>query len=158
MSYGARYDSGVEAFFSGSYYDSGGQNLFYPEFDSPATNNGWARGADGDSFGRLFGKVSFGNCRVEAGYSSRDKEIPTASFGTDFNDSREKTVDERGFLDLRYDREVGLKSLFVGSMSYDGYWYRGAYPYAGSVSRDYGSGQWWTAEAQAITCFTTGTR
>ena len=151
MSYGARYDSGVEAFFSGSYYDSGGQNLFYPEFDSPATNNGWARGADGDSFGRLFGKVSFGNCRVEAGYSSRDKEIPTASFGTDFNDSREKTVDERGFLDLRYDREVGLKSRLVGSVSYDGYWYKGAYPYTGNLSRDFGYGQWWTAEAQSIT-------
>ena len=151
MSYGARFDNGVEAFFGGSYYDSGGQNLFYPEFDSPATNNGWANGADGDSFGRLFGKMSFGNFRVEAAYSSRDKQIPTASFGTDFNDSREKTTDERGFLDLRYDRDVGLKSRFVGTVSYDGYWYRGTYPTSGIVSRDIGNGRWWTAEAQSIT-------
>jgi len=151
MSYGDRFDNGVEAFVGGSYYDSGGQNLFYPEFDSPATNNGWAKRADGDSFGRLLGKMSFGDFRVEAGYSTRDKRIPTASFGTDFNDPREKSTDERGFLDVRYDRGVGLNSRFVGSMSYDGYWYKGAYPYAGSVSRDIGSGQWWTAEAQAIT-------
>ena len=95
--------------------------------------------------------MSAGNVRIEGGYSSRDKRIPTASFGTDFNDPREKTVDERGFLDLRYDREVGPKSRFAGTLSYDGYWYRGAYPYSGSVSRDYGSGQWWTGEAQTIT-------
>ncbi len=151
MAYGARFDNGVETFLGGSYYDSGGQNLFYPEFDSPATNNGWVKGADGDSYKRLFGKMSFDNFRIEAGYSTRDKRIPTASFGTDFNDSRAKTIDERGFLDLRYDREVGLKSRFVGSVSYDGYWYKGAYPYTGSLSRDYGYGKWWTAEAQSIT-------
>jgi outer membrane cobalamin receptor len=151
LSYGGRYDNGVETFLSGSYYDSGGQNLFYPEFNTPATHNGWANGADGDQYARLFGKMSRGNFRVEGGYSSRTKGIPTASYGTDFNDSREKTLDERGFLNLRYDREVGLKSRFVGNVSYDGYWYKGAYPYSGSLSKDYGYGQWWTAEAQSIT-------
>ena len=151
MSYGGRADSGVETFVSGSYADSGGQNLFFPEFNSPATNNGWARRADGDTYARLFGKMSVGNVRVEGGYSSRDKQVPTASFGTDFNDSREKTLDERGFLDLRYDREIGLKSRFVGTASYDGYWYKGNYPYSGAVSKDYGYGQWWTGEAQTIT-------
>jgi outer membrane receptor for ferrienterochelin and colicins len=151
MSYGGRSDSGMETFVSGSYSDSGGQNLFYPEFNSPATNNGWAKGADGDTCARLFGKMSLGNVRVEGGYSSRDKQVPTASFGTDFNDSREKTLDRHGFLDLRYDREVGLKSRFVGTVSYDAYWYKGAYPYSGNLSRDYGYGQWWTGEAQSIT-------
>src|SRR5437867_4798519 len=81
MSYGGRSDSGMETFVSGSYADSGGQNLFYPEFDSPATNNGWAKEADGDTYARLFGKMSFRNVRVEGGYSSRDKKVPTASFG-----------------------------------------------------------------------------
>jgi len=125
MSYGARFDNGVEAFFGGSYYDSGGQNLFYREFDSPATNNGWARHSDGDSFERLFGKVSFGNYRVEAGYSNRDKQIPTASFGTLFNDSRARTIDERAFLDLNYERALTPSSRLVGSAAYDGYWYKG---------------------------------
>jgi outer membrane receptor for ferrienterochelin and colicins len=153
LSYGGRFDSGLETFLTGSYYDSGGQSLFYPEYNSPATNNGWARGADGDTYARLFGKMSLGNVRVEAGYSNRDKRVPTASFGTDFDDPREKTTDQRGFMDMRYDREVGLKSRFVGTMSYDGYWYKGAYPYSGALSRDYGYGEWWTAEAQSITTF-----
>ena len=151
MSYGTRLENGVEAFVSGTYYDSGGQSLFYPEFDSPATNNGWAHAADGDSLRRLFGKVSFGNFRIQTNYSWRDKQIPTGSYGTDFNDPRAETVDERGFLEMRYDREVGLNSRFTGSVSYDGYWYKGAYPYGGSLSRDYGNGQWWTGEAQTVT-------
>ncbi len=150
--YGARFDNGVETYLSGSYYDSGGQNLFYPEFDSPATNNGCARHADGDTFDRLFGKVSFGNYRVEAGYSDRDKQIPTASFGTLFNDSRARTIDQRAFLDLKYDRALTQSSRLVGTASYDGYWYKGDYPYAtGGLSKDYGYGRWWTGEMQSIT-------
>ncbi len=151
MSYGGRFDSGVETFVSGSYYDSGGQNLFFPEFDSPATNNGWARDADGDSYGHLFGKMSFGNFRLTTAGSSRNKQVPTASFGTDFNDPREKTIDQRYFLDLHYDRKIAPRSRFVGSVAYDGYRYKGAYPYSGSLSRDYGYGKWWTAEGQSIT-------
>lgn len=150
--YGARLDNGVETYVSGSYYDSGGQNLFYPEFDSPATNNGWAKHSDGDTFERLFGKVSFGNYRVEAGYSNRDKQIPTASFGTLFNDSRARTIDERAFLDLKYDRALTPSSRLVGSASYDGYWYKGDYPYTTTgLSKDYGYGRWWTGEMQSIT-------
>src|SRR5262245_41497727 len=105
MSSGGRFENGLETFVTGSYYDSGGQNLFYPEYDSPSTNNGWAKDSDGDTYARLFAKMSVGNLRIGAGYSKRDKQVPTASFLTDFNDSREETSDERGFLDLRYDRE-----------------------------------------------------
>lgn len=151
VAYGARLDRGAEMYVSGTYYDSGGQNLFFPEFDSPATNNGVARGADADSYKRLFGKVSFGNVRIGAGLSSRDKEVPTASFGTIFNDSREQTTDQRYFVDLRYDREVAPNSRLVGNVSYDGYRYKGVYPYTTGLSRDYGYGRWWTAEAQSIT-------
>ncbi len=150
--YGARLDNGAEMYFSGAYYDSGGQNLFYPEFDSPSTNNGWARHADGDTFQRAFGKVSFGDVRVEAGYSTRDKQIPTASFGTRFDDSRARTIDERAFLDLRYDRPLSGSSRLVGTASYDGYWYKGDYPYTTpGLSKDYGYGRWWTGELQSIT-------
>src|SRR6266581_3063956 len=142
---------GARGFDRPGDYDTGGQNLFFPEFDSPATNNGWARDADGDSYGHLFGKMSFGNFRLTTAGSSRNKQVPTASFGTDFNDPREKTIDQRYFLDLHYDRKIAPRSRFVGSVAYDGYRYKGAYPYSGSLSRDYGYGKWWTAEGQSIT-------
>src|SRR2546422_5452574 len=85
MSYGARFDNGVKAVFAGSYYDSGGQNLFYQGFDSPAPNNGRAHGPGGDPFRGPFRKMCVGNFRGEAAYSARGQQIPTASLRTDFN-------------------------------------------------------------------------
>jgi iron complex outermembrane receptor protein len=149
--YGARLDNGLEMYLSGTFSDSAGQDLFYPEYDSPATNNGWARDADGDRFRRAFTKLEWGSARVVAGYSSRTKQVPTASYGTLFNDARERTVDERAFVDLRYEREVGRSSRLIGTGSYDGYWYKGTYPYPTSFSKDYGYGEWWTGEVQSIT-------
>ncbi len=149
--YGARLDNGLEMYLSGTFSDSGGQDLFYPEYDSPATNNGWAKDSDGDRFRRAFTKLEWGSARVVAGYSSRTKQVPTASYGTLFNDARERTVDERAFVDLRYEREIGPSSRLVGTGSYDGYWYKGTYPYATSYSKDYGYGEWWTGEVQSIT-------
>lgn len=151
--YGARLENGLEMYLSGTFSDSAGQNLFYPEYDSPATNNGWAKDADGDRFRRAFTKLEWGSARVVAGYSSRAKHVPTASFGTVFNDARERTSDERAFVDLRYEREVSRSSRLIGTGSYDGYWYKGTYPYATSYSKDYGYGEWWTGEVQSITTF-----
>lgn len=149
--YGARLDNGLEMYLSGTFSDSGGQDLFYQEYDSPATNNGWAKDADGDRFRRAFTKLEWGSARVVAGYSSRTKQVPTASYGTLFNDARERTIDERAFVDLRYEREVGRSSRLIGTGSYDGYWYKGTYPYPTSFSKDYGYGEWWTGEVQSIT-------
>ena len=148
--YGARLGNGLEMYLSGAFSDSGGQDLFYPEYDSPATNNGWARDADGDRFRRAFAKLEWGGARVIVGYSHRAKHVPTASFGTIFNDARERTFDERAFVDLRYEREMGPTLRLVGTGSYDGYWYKGDYPYAASYSKDYGHGEWWTGELQTI--------
>lgn len=148
--YGARLGNGLEMYLSGALSDSGGQDLFYPEYDSPATNDGWARDADGDRFRRAFAKFEWGGARVIAGYSNRDKHVPTASYGTVFNDARERTSDERAFVDLRYEREIGPTSRLVAAGSYDGYWYKGDYPYAASYSKDYGTGEWWTGEVQSI--------
>jgi len=37
---------GVEMLFSGTFYNSAGQNLYFPEFDTPLTNDGIARKLD----------------------------------------------------------------------------------------------------------------
>src|SRR5947208_12775182 len=49
VSYGGKY-RGRDAILSSSFYDSRGQTLFYPEFNSAATNNGIARNADYDAY------------------------------------------------------------------------------------------------------------
>lgn len=153
VAYGNKYGTGVEAYVFGSYYDSNGQDLHYPEFDDPATNDGWADDDDSDKVARFFGKLSSGNFSLEGAASSRDKQIPTASFGTIFDDSRDRTLDERAYLAARYNRPMGDGSSLTGSLSYDVYRYYGDYPYPdpdGGLFKDKGLGQWWTGEVQSV--------
>ena len=80
LSYGRRFENGLEAIASGSIYDSKGQSeLYYREFDSPATNNGIARNADGDRYHSLFSTLMLKGLRLQGAYVLRDKTIPTAS-------------------------------------------------------------------------------
>ena len=52
MSAGHRFANDVDVALSGTYARSDGvDRLYYPEFDTPATNNGVAEGLDGEAAG-----------------------------------------------------------------------------------------------------------
>lgn len=148
--YGNRLPNGLDVFVSGSYYDSGGQKLYFPEFDDPMTDFGRTGHIDDDAYRSFFGKAEHGNVRVEAGYKLRRKAVPTAPYGTMFNDGHTQTTDERGFLALRYDRPIARRDRLLTSLSYDYYYYDGDYMYDTGLSSDYGHAQWWTASAQYV--------
>lgn len=153
LTYGNKFSNGLQVLLSGTYYDSHGHNqLFFPEFDSPATNNGIAQNADGDRARQLFASVSYGNFTIHGVYGSRDKQIPTASFDTVFDDSETQTVDAQGWIDVRYDRRLGSDWGLVTRVYYDHYTYDGTYanpPNSGGsavvINKDLGWGQWWGA-------------
>ena len=116
------------ALLSGTIYDSAGASrLFFPAFNSPATNNGIAENADGDSAKNIFANLKFGHFILESAVSTRDKHIPTASFGTVFNDSRTKTLDSAGYVDLQYNRFLKHDTNLTVRASYDGNAYHGVY-------------------------------
>ncbi|HEY1470796.1 MAG TPA: TonB-dependent receptor plug domain-containing protein, partial [Candidatus Acidoferrum sp.] len=95
--YGMKSRSEADWLFSGTYYHAlGNRRLFYPEFASPETNNGYAMDSDGARFGSLFGSLQYRGLRLEAAEVSRDKALPTAPFGSVFNDPRTNTLDARG--------------------------------------------------------------
>ena len=101
LSYGNKFSNGLEVLLSGSYSDSEGhRELFYPAFSS--VNNGIAKDADSDNLYYYTGKFSYGDFTLTGGHQWRKKHIPTAAFGTLFNDNRDHTVDERTHLDLVY--------------------------------------------------------
>ncbi|MBI4523506.1 MAG: TonB-dependent receptor [Deltaproteobacteria bacterium] len=134
LSYGNRFESGLEILLSGSRYESqGDQRLYYKEFDSPSTNNGIVKDADDENYGSLFGSLSFGNLSLEGGYIRRQKEIPTAAFETVFNNDDTKTTDARAFGDLKYRHQLPYGVGVQGRVYYDHYYYRGDYIYADSA-------------------------
>ena len=129
MTYGDRFDNGLETLLSGSFYNSQGhQQLFYPAFDTPATNNGIAENADGDQSYNIFADIIYRDFNIHVVDASRTKHIPIASFGTVFNDPRNQTTDARRYIDIQYHHTVGSWET-LGRLSYDWYGYHGIYVY-----------------------------
>jgi iron complex outermembrane receptor protein len=119
------------ALLGGSLYRSDGHaRLFFPQYASPSTNDGYAEDVDGDSYGHLFADVRRGNWRLQGLYGSRTKIIPTTSYGTIFNDAASCTTDARGYVDASYHRALSETTDFDLRTYYDGSRYHGSYPTA----------------------------
>lgn len=128
LTYGNKFSNGVELSLSGSYSGSEGhRELFYPAFSS--INNGIAKDNDRDNLYYYSGKLSYSDFTFTGGYQWRKKGVPTASFGTVFNDQRFNTVDERWYLDLTYQHEFFNQVNVKARLYYDSYYYHGFYPY-----------------------------
>jgi outer membrane receptor for ferrienterochelin and colicins len=128
-SYGSRFGGSTELLVSGTFFHSRGQDLFYPEFASPATNYGWARGCDREQFGSAFLKLAYRDLTLEAGYVKRDKVIPTASWGTVFNNPDTKSTDSSLFVDLKYQHSFENGTDLMTRFSWNQYFYDGHYIY-----------------------------
>jgi iron complex outermembrane receptor protein len=132
---GKKRSNGLEFLLSSTFHDSRGQrHLFFPAFDDPANNNGVAVNADDEAFHQLFAAVSWGHFTLHGVLGSRDKGIPTAPFGTVFNVTGTHTVDERGVLDLQYDRRLGHGWTIDNRIYFDEYNNDGTYIYDYSAS------------------------
>jgi outer membrane receptor for ferrienterochelin and colicins len=149
VTYGHKFTNDLELFFSGSIYDSAGQkDLFYKEFATPENNNGFAHKADDDAFKSFFGSIAYHGFTLEGGYITREKGDPTALNFTEFNNARLRTIDERGYADLKYAHEfTGLFDL-AARLYYDRQEFEAGYPYPTVFYKEFQLGEWWGTEVQ----------
>ena len=122
---------------SGSFYDSAGQpRLYFPAWNSPTNNvnNGIAEHLDHEQACNLFSSLTWRDLTLEAGYVSRIKDIPTASYGTLFNDPRYHALDEHGYLDLKLQHQFGADTELMARSYFDDVRYSADYPLAAYVS------------------------
>jgi outer membrane receptor for ferrienterochelin and colicins len=142
-----------------SAYDSAGRTLRFGEFrdESP---RGEVIGADGEEAYRSAVRGRVGTLAVDANYTARRKDIPTALFGTVVdpasNDATDRRVtstdDRRGYVEGRWSHVAGPLGIELRG-AYDYQQYYGVYPYddgAGDafVSTDEGGGTWVTGESR----------
>ena len=147
LTYGDRYQSGLEAILSSTGYNSKGRpSLYYGEYDDPATNNGLTNQTDYERARSFFVKTSFQDFSLAGAYVARAKGLPTATYGTDFNDPGNRTVDTRAYLDLRYDHTLGRQTDLTARLFYDYYKYDGSYVYSGVLNKDLGYAESWGTE------------
>src|SRR5665213_294730 len=156
ISYGQELGQ-LQLLISGSFYGSRGQNrLYYPEFDSPETNNGIAAHVDDDQLGTALATVSFHDFTLQAAYGTREKGIPTGSYDTIFNNPGTRTTDSHEYFDARSDHTFAGNCALLARLFFDRYTYQGTYMDPSSLdptqvipNLDYADGEWWGTQIQA---------
>ena len=108
----------------------GHAQLYFPEYDSPATNGGIAQGRDGERSDKLFAKARWDDFTFTAEGSDRLKSDPTGSYGVIFN-TRSESTDRYGLADLSYARPFGehhevFARIGLAAYTYYGYGLYGA--------------------------------
>jgi len=157
LTYGHVFKNGVSLLLTGTLFDSGGNDrLFFKEFDQPINNNGLAEGRDDDSFASLGLTLSYKDFTLQSSYVSRRKDVPTAAYGTIFNDPRFYLLDQWTFSRLGYTHDFGNELSVRANVRWQSYYSKGDYPYAydeglphfATINRDIVDAQWWGADLQ----------
>lgn len=163
-SYGREFTSGAQVLLSGTHVSSRGQDLYFKEYDSPLSHQGRADSCDSQEGGSLFATLKHRGFSLQGLFGSRDKDVPTAPYGSVFNDSRTHFKDERAYLDLSYRSDFNETTGIMLRTFYDYYSYRGDWlfdaddnpltntkPY--TLNRDYTKSEWWGGELEFIKRF-----
>ncbi len=117
-SYGGHY-RGIDMMLSATFYNSQGPTLFFPQFDSPATNYGITQNTDYESFQHVLATISFHGFTLQGLFSARDKGVPTGYYGALFNDPQTQNYDYHQYFDLSYQHSTSEKWDVTARTSYD---------------------------------------
>lgn len=151
--YGDASGSGVNVVASATGLRRDGQRrIYFPEFDSPETNNGVAENADATNSTHARLALSHNGFRFAFARGVRTKVLPTAPYGTIFNDNGTMSTDSRQQMELSYERQATGASghaLFARVFS-DEYDYLGYYIYDSPLPRTVSvqaiPARWWGGE------------
>jgi len=136
---------GANLLFSTSIFNnSGADQLYFSELDTPQTNFGRAVRMDGEKGYHAFLDLTWGHWEILAVAGDRVKQQPISWGDTVFNDRGTSAEDSRSFLDISYTKKYSGDRTLSWRTSYDAYRYRGIYHYnddggvLDSRERDYG--------------------
>ncbi|WP_184044692.1 TonB-dependent receptor plug domain-containing protein [Inhella inkyongensis] len=147
LSWGQRFDSGLDVLLSASGLHSDGQDLHFPYFEALGINGGWARGLDTERSRRYLAKLEWEGLSLQAAHVSRTKVSPLPRRQNAFG-LRYEVVDESGQFQLKYDFDLGPSLKSVSRLYYGRYEDRTLRRYVtidpiDQFSRNANRGQWW---------------
>lgn len=174
ISYGNRFNSGVEMFLSGTFIDNQGNKRLNNESinsllhnthqqqlrDNTAINNNATVHNNKTQNKKLIGTITYGNFTLQGLYTKNNRDIPAITFGPTVSKLSviEKGMDESTFVELKYDRTFTNQLNLQSRLSYNNYRYNGIYPHIINnetpspfiiKNQDKFRGQWWRGELQA---------
>ncbi len=149
VTYGHLFTNGLEMLFSGTLYDSQGQEQLF--FKTNSLSGALATKGDYDNSKSFFGNVAFGDFSLEGAIISREKGIPTGLVGTVFDEPRTRVLDARSYMNLRYSHEFNDVVDVSAQVYYDRQdstldaFYTAT---TNHLARQELVGEWWGAELQ----------
>jgi outer membrane receptor for ferrienterochelin and colicins len=154
--FGRKFAAGLELLLAADYFETRGDDrIFLPDYrDLPATD-GVARDVDRETARHFHGNLSWRDFTLSAAFSDRRKEVPVGPMGSVFSSHLTRTIDQRGYVDLKYEHAFDDLTILARA-SYDWYPYRATWPYpnetpppAITLNRDDSESRWARAEVQA---------
>lgn len=119
---------------SAKWAESDGEDIYFPELDSPILNFGIAENLDWEENIQVQSSYRKGNLLVHGFAAQRKKGVPTAPYTSRFNDPNAAMQDQSGFLELQYTRSLGTTVELTGRAYSDVYKNDRFYPFAGGNS------------------------
>jgi outer membrane receptor protein involved in Fe transport len=104
-SWGWHGQNGADVVLSATVHGRDGENLYFPQFDTPEQNNGVAERLDYERARNFLVKASYAGLTLSATHVHRTKGVPTASYGAVFN-TPNSTVDAQSVVNLGYTRAL----------------------------------------------------
>jgi len=147
LSYGRQLDNGADVLLSASGLDSDGQALYFPELGQAS------RGTDDEHARRFFARYRQGELQLTALGGEREHGRPSGSYGSVFDDPRNRDWDKTLLLDARYQSQLSDIALASGRIFYGQSEWHGQYvndnsgpPY--DLDKERTDGRWAGAETQ----------
>ncbi len=102
-----------------------------------------ARDRDGESGVNASARVRWGDLTLFGSFNSRGKQVPTGAFDTVAGAEGTSLLDQRGFVEGRYDKaDPGSGSSFTARLYYDATRYRGSFQYSDYRDVEHGEADW----------------
>ncbi|TRZ97115.1 MAG: TonB-dependent receptor [Rhodocyclaceae bacterium] len=147
---GGRTAAGLDWVAGVSTYQRRGDNLYFADYDAPGVSDGVARTRDGERYLKAMLKGSWENWRGSATFSQRQKNVPTAYYGTVFDAGGNFVRDSGYHLDLARTSTLADSLDQQLRVHFGHYAYDADYPLPGVTNRDETRADWWSAEWQLI--------
>ena len=121
---------GANLLISGSFFHHTGQDLYFPQFDFPQTNFGWARGRDGEQGYHTFANLIWKDWNITAYFNDRRKMPPVAWADSVFDDPGSRVRDSRNFISATWTHNIDAGRELRWQFYYDNYRYDDRFDYA----------------------------
>jgi outer membrane receptor protein involved in Fe transport len=108
---GRVFTNGMRVTATGYWQETNGADIFFPEYNSPDTNNGVAHDLDYEDLHRFGVTLQYGGFDLRYSTRERTKGTPTASYDSDFNAAPANVMNRQDIFEAQYHRNFGTKTI-----------------------------------------------